>query len=121
MSGNNDVSVAPDTVTFTTTDWNSPKTFTVSAQRDDDASHGQATISHVASGSDYSGVRVDEVAVTVRDDDTRGVTISATTVTLREGGQISYTVVLDTRPTGRVTVRPSEPVNDFETSTVSIY
>ena len=47
--------------------------------------------------------------VTVTDDDERGVTVSATALTVREGtdGGATYTVVLGSQPTSTVTVTPS--------------
>ena len=45
------------------------------------------------------------VAVTVDDDETLGVTVSPTNLTVVEGGSATYTVVLATQPTGTATVR----------------
>ena len=45
--------------------------------------------------------------VTIRDNDTAGVTVSETTLTVAEGGSSSYTVVLTSKPSGNVTVTPS--------------
>ena len=44
---------------------------------------------------------------TIRDDDTEGVTLSVTELTVGEGGTRSYEVRLDSQPAGPVTVRPS--------------
>ena len=46
----------------------------------------------------------DETTVSITDDDTPGITISPTTLTVAEGGSKTYTVVLDSEPTGDVTV-----------------
>ena len=107
VSGDNDVTVSPERGTFTTRSWRNAQTFTISAASDDDGADDHATISHTASGADYAGVQVDKVTITVSDDDTPGVTLSTDEIVLVEGGQTTYTVVLDTRPTGPVTVRPS--------------
>ena len=48
-----------------------------------------------------------EATVTITDDDTRGVTVSPTALSVPEGGNASYTVVLTSQPTGDVTVTPS--------------
>ena len=45
--------------------------------------------------------------VTVEDDDVRGVTVSSATLKVIEGLMNSYTVVLDSQPTGNVTVTPA--------------
>ena len=42
--------------------------------------------------------------MTITDDDTRGIELSATTLTLSEGGSETYTVVLTSEPTAAVTV-----------------
>ena len=45
--------------------------------------------------------------VTIRDNDTRGVTVHPTELHVPETRNATYTVVLDTEPTGNVTVTPS--------------
>ena len=112
VSGNNEVRASPQRLTFTATDWNAAQTVTVTAEHDDDGQTDTAQIRHTASGADYAGVSAVSVAVTVNDDDIRGVTISHTELTVREGGRDSYTVVLDTRPTGTVTVTPTVSGDD---------
>ena len=107
VSGNRDVTVEPASLIFTLGNWNTARTVTVLAASDDDAADDTASVRHAVSGADYGGVRAGDIPVTVRDNDARGVTISAESVQLREGGRVTYTVVLDTQPTGTVTVRPS--------------
>ena len=112
VSGNNEVRASPQTLRFTATDWNAPQTVTVTAEHDDDGQADTAQIRHTASGADYARVSAVSVAVTVNDDDIRSVTISHEELTVREGGRGSYTVVLDTRPTGTVTVTPTVSGDD---------
>ena len=50
---------------------------------------------------------VTSTTVTIKDDETRGVTVSRETLQVDEEGQATYTVVLDSRPTGPVTVTPA--------------
>ena len=45
--------------------------------------------------------------VTIEDNDTRGITVTPTALTVPEGDARTYTVVLATKPTGKVTVTPS--------------
>ncbi len=56
----------------------------------------------------YNGINPRDVSVTNIDDDTAGVTVSATSITTREAGDqtsLFFTVVLDTRlPSGQVTI-----------------
>ena len=54
-----------------------------------------------------TGLSVTAASVTIQDDDTAGVTVNPTTLSVAEGGSSSYTVVLTSQPTGNVTVTPS--------------
>ena len=54
-----------------------------------------------------TGLSVTAASVTISDDDTAGVTVNPTMLTVAEGGSSSYTVVLTSQPTGNVTVTPS--------------
>ena len=99
------VTVEPASLSFSTSAWSAAQTVTVRAASDDDASDGSATLTHVASGGDYGSKSVSaEVAVTVTDDDTPALVLSATSITVDEGGSATYTVRLATRPTEAVTV-----------------
>ena len=100
-----DLSVDPDSITFAEQGWRTEQTVTVSADHDDDAVNQGTTLAHLASGGDYDLTK--GLAVTIDDDDTRGVTVSKSSLTISEGGTNSYTVVLDTAPSGPVTVTPS--------------
>ena len=67
-----------------------------------------ATISaDTGSPASYSVATPASAMVTVQDNDTRGVTVSATALTVNEGTTGTYTVVLDSQPTASVTVTPS--------------
>ena len=106
-----DVSVDTTSLTFTTGDWSTVQTVTVRAAQDDDAVvDDAATIGHtVSSTGDYDGEIVSDVAVTITDDDRRGVTVSPTSLTVEEGDDNTYTVVLDSKPTAAVTVTVNVP------------
>ena len=106
-SGSPDVTVSPSALTFTAENWNMARTVTVSAAQDADAANDAAAILHTVAGADYASVTAGAVAVTVSDDDTRGVGLSATALAMPEGGSRTYTVVLSSQPTGPVTVTPS--------------
>ena len=56
------------------------------------------------------------VELTLEDDDARGVTVSETGLDIAEGGGGTYTVVLDSQPTGQVTVTPSRSSGDADIS-----
>ena len=106
--------MSPSPLTFTTTTWSTEQTVTVSAGQDDDAANDMATLTHVASGADYGSVDNAILTVTVTDNDTRGVTVTPTSLTVNEGGTNTYTVVLDTQPTGTVTVTIVEPTDNMD-------
>ena len=100
-----DVSPNPASLTFTPSNWSVEQTVTVSAAEDDDAlADDPVTLTHTVSGGDYAGLAGGEVAVTVSEDETAGVTVSRTAMTVAEGGSDTYTVVLDTPPSADVTV-----------------
>ena len=93
-------------LTFTTSNWNMPQTVRVTMPDNDiDAADASVTLTHTVSGADYGGrVTPPSVMVTITDDDTRGVTVSKNTLAVLEGDQATYTVVLDSQPTGDVMV-----------------
>ena len=108
-SGDTDAAtVSPTSLTFTTANWKTAQTVTVTALDDDDASGESVTVALAASGGDYALV-TGAVAVTVTDDDTPALTVSPTDpMSLTEGGvddkTDSFTVSLATEPTATVTV-----------------
>ena len=56
-------------LSFTASNWNTPKDVTVTAAQDDDTDDHTVTLTHTASGADYGAVTA-ALAVTVADDDT---------------------------------------------------
>ena len=58
-----------NTLTFTTSTWNTAQTVVVAAGEDDDTANDSATLSHSASGGGYGSI-TGNVAVTVTDNDT---------------------------------------------------
>ena len=108
-SGSSDVTHndADNSLTFTTTNWATSQTITVSAAQDDDHLDDEATISHsVTSTGDYSGIIVGSVAVTVTDDEEVPVTVSfdQATYTIDEGADQVVTVRLSPAPERTVTI-----------------
>ena len=106
-----DVSLDKTTLTFSTTTWSTAQEVTVTAGQDGDADdEADVTLSHtVGSTADaaYNGIAAGSVTVSINDNDTAGVTVSKTGLTIVEGSSDSYTVVLDTQPAGTVTVTVS--------------
>ena len=72
------------------------------ADGEDDAA---VTLTHTASGGGYNGVSGGMVTVATTDNDTKGVTVTPRALTVTEGSAAAiYTVVLNTEPTGTVTI-----------------
>ena len=67
-----DVTPDPTTLTFTAPNWDAAQTVTVTAGNDADTTDDSVTLTHSAASTDndYSGIAIDEVAVTVSDNDT---------------------------------------------------
>ena len=98
-----DLSLDKTSLTFSDTTWNTAQTVTVSAADDNDSTNNEATLTHTASGGGYGGVSKD-LPVTVTDNDTPGLVLSASSLEVPEDGAKAYTVKLATQPTGTVTV-----------------
>ncbi len=102
------VTLSATSLTFTTDNWNSAQTVTVSGVEDTDTDHETVQLTHTATSTDAdyaSGVTIDPVAVTLNDNDTPGVAVSTTTLTVHErGGTGMYTLRLNTPPTEAVTI-----------------
>ena len=119
------VTVSPTVLTFTTGDWATAQTVTVTAEEDTDANDETVEVTHAASSGDsaYSTlVMIDAVTVTVTvtDDEDAGVTVTPDASLMSpvdEGGTGTYTVVLASQPTDVVTVTPTS--GDPDAVTVS--
>jgi hypothetical protein len=78
----------------------------------------------VATGGDYAGIDPADVAVANTDDDTVGVTVTPTAtplVTTEAGGKATFTVRLDSQPSGDVTIGvSSSDTTEGKTSTPSL-
>ena len=95
---------ATNALTFTTGNWDTAQTVTVTAAEDADGANDSVTLTHTAAGGEYAGERAD-LAVTVVDDD-RGIVLSETALSVGEGDAAgeTYTVKLAALPSGEVTV-----------------
>ena len=113
-SDNTDVTVSSSSLTFTTLNWSAEHTVTVTAGQDADAADDTATVTHDPSGADYNSASSVDLTVTVTDNNTPGVTVTPTSLTIGEGGSGTYTVVLDTQPTGDVTVTIVDPTDNTD-------
>ena len=68
---NTDVTANPASLTFSTSNWDTAQTVTVSAAEDDDSTRDTATVTHTVAGGDYASFAASSVAVTVTDNDVR--------------------------------------------------
>ncbi|MBF2755155.1 MAG: hypothetical protein ISN29_07855, partial [Gammaproteobacteria bacterium AqS3] len=100
-----------NTLTFTTSNWNTAKMVTVKAAEDADGSDDSATISLTADGGDYGSV-TGSVSVRVTDND-RGVTVSKASLTIVEGSSDTFTVKLAAQPGSNVTVTLAQPTDSI--------
>jgi len=96
------------TLTFTAANWNTPQTVTITGV-DDNLADGDNpyNIITAATSADatYNGFNLPDVALTNTDDDTAGITVTPTSLTITEGGATaSYDLVLTSQPTAPVTV-----------------
>ena len=90
----------------------------MSAAQDGDEANGTATLTHTvtSTGTDFnSSLTIASVSATEDDDDTPGVMVSTTSLTVPEGGSATYTIVLDTQPTGNVEITAT-PHSQSDTS-----
>ncbi|WP_417731449.1 Calx-beta domain-containing protein [Rosistilla oblonga] len=112
LSSNNALegTVSPSQLVFTTSNWNVPQTVTVTGQNDDidDGDQSYKIVLAKPTGADaaYTALSANEVPVTNVDDDTAGVVVTPTSglVTGEDGRTATFTVRLQSRPLGNVTV-----------------
>ena len=114
--------VSPDTLTFTAANWNAVQTVTITGVNDDvdDGDIAYTILLSAATSSDgnYNGVDADDVSMTNTDDDSAGITVAVTDSTTTETGETgTFTVVLNSEPTGDVVLPISS--SDLTEGTVS--
>ena len=120
VTGSEDVTLDTTSLSFTTNNWDTAQTVTVSAAEDDDAEVDSATIAHSVSGSDYASESVDDIAVSVTDNETEstGVTLNVNTSTLAENANAT-TVTLTGTLSGAVLTDDAEITVSIGASTDS--
>jgi len=92
------------TLLFTSTDWDTPKSITVNAEEDDDASNDEVIVTNTASGVEYASVPQVSVVVIVTDNDEAALVVTPIDLSIPEGEDDSYTVRLTTLPTTNVRI-----------------
>ena len=116
--------VSAASVTFTTANWNTPQTITVTGVSDaiDDGDVAYSIVTAAAASGDpnYNDLDASDVSVTNTDDDTAGIIVTPTSglITSEIGGEApTFTVVLTSRPTANVVINLSS--SDTTEGTVS--
>ena len=102
-----DLTLSSDMLTFTTGNWDTAQTVTVTAAEDDDGvTDAEVTLTHTISGGGYGSTTVPDVEVSITENDSAGLVISKDNLTVGEGDAAgtSYTVALATEPSGTVSV-----------------
>lgn len=113
----------PASLTFTSDNWSSPQTVTVTGVNDAAADGNQMytiALAAIAVGdSAYLGVDPDDVSLTNIDDDTPGVTVLPTSglVTSEIGDTATFSIVLNTQPASSVVIALSS--DDLTEGTVA--
>jgi len=88
------VVVLPASLTFSSTNWSSGQTVTVSAKEDDNEINEEVIITHTASGADYHSTS-DSVVITLMDNDRRSIEIGpSNTASVEEVSSATWTVQL---------------------------
>ena len=122
-STNADVTVSPNPAVLNSSNWADGVAVTVNAGQDADGVNDVVTLSHVATSvsggqaGDYDGAAIEDVTVTVEDDDPPMVVFEETPVTVTEGGTKVYKVKLATEPTDTVTVTINDPTDNSDVTT----
>ncbi len=91
-------------LTFDASNWSDAQTVTVTGADDEDGENEQSAISLEATGGGYSRASAVTVPVAVADNAVAGVHVSATRLSLVEGGSGGFFVSLNKEPTANVTV-----------------
>ncbi|HUS67770.1 MAG TPA: hypothetical protein VMZ28_24715 [Kofleriaceae bacterium] len=104
-------SIFPESVTFTPDNWNAPQEITVTGVDDDDVDgpimYEIVTAAATSADDGYDGLNPDDVDATNIDDDSPGVTIipgEDPMATGEDGDTATFTVTLNSQPTGDVTI-----------------
>ncbi|HUT37392.1 MAG TPA: Calx-beta domain-containing protein, partial [Planctomycetota bacterium] len=115
--------VAPSSLTFTSANWSTPQTVTVTGVDDPDSDGNVAytivTAAATSTDANYNGLNAADVAVSNLDNDIPGITVTPTSglTTTEAGGTAQFTVVLDAQPAANVTIGLSS--SDTTEGTVS--
>ena len=102
------VDLSNQTLTFTPENWQIPQAITVTGVDDnvdfDDTVMVQVSVDEAESDVTFTNTPLQEVEVTLVDDDTAGLTVTPLRIEMNEEGSGAVSAVLNSEPTGPVTV-----------------
>ena len=111
-----DITIDQMSLTFTAENWSDAQLVTVAAAHDLDLRDDTGTITHEVTGANFTGATIEDIAVTVSDDDTAAINIDQPMLTIDEGNSATYTVGLGIEPSGNVTIRAISDNSDVTLS-----
>ena len=113
LGGRNGVTYNPSSLVFTTHNWDTPQSITVTALQDDDDRTFLFGTNHTVTVDDRTFRGGASITLRVIDDDQEEVKLSTTALTLFEGESSDYTVWLNRQPQNNVTVDPRAVGSNF--------
>ena len=103
----NSLVIVTDALLFTPDNWETPQSIQVVANADNvDHGHVRSHVEHNATGGGYDDAPSALLAITVLDDDTKGIEFSTSDIQVFEGETSTYSVNLTSEPVGDVTLTP---------------
>jgi hypothetical protein len=109
----NEVTLSTSQLVFTTSNWNTPQTVTVTGKNDaiddDDQPFTVVLAPAVSTDASYAAIDPPDITGTNTDDDSVGITVTPTAalVTTEAGGSDTFSVVLTSQPTAPLTIAVS--------------
>ncbi|MCR9199590.1 MAG: lamin tail domain-containing protein, partial [Planctomycetaceae bacterium] len=99
IGGDADLTLGTVELTFTPTNFSTPQQVTVNAAEDADAVNGTATVTLTS-----AGIVDGEVIINENDNDSQGIVVDPTAISVDEGGSNTFDVTLAAQPTEDITV-----------------
>ncbi len=110
------LTITPQTLTFTSDNWDQPQTVTVSAPAGWNGTFPYVSLTETATSdgdANYNNLLGPAVTVNVQNNPAYSLVLSTTSLTLAPGGTTSYTIALASQPLDNVSVSISAANNQF--------
>ena len=118
-SASEEITISPSTFEFTAQNWRVGDLLTITAVDDNyDENSDTAIITHTITstdadyGNEFVFVPIDDVTVTIEDDDTRGYNFDNSPLTMEEGEAENIGISLQSAPTFPLTITVRSPAPD---------